>query len=120
MNEVLQFLAQHGPLVLFLAVLVEQAGIPLPASPWLLAAGALIGEGKVHTLSALGAAVSGSMLADFIWFLLGRRYGNRVLKLLCRISLEPDSCVRRTQGVFTRFGIRGIIPAKFIPGLSTL
>ncbi|SRR5581483_1200370 len=120
MNEVLQFLAQHGPLVLFLAAFVEQAGIPLPASPWMLAAGALIGQGKVHALSAIGAAASGSMLADLLWFFLGRRYGNRILKLLCRVSLEPDSCVRRAQNVYSRFKLRGMIVAKFIPGLSTL
>ena len=55
-----------------------------------------------------------------IWFYLGRHTGNRVLKFLCRISLEPDSCVRRTQNVFTRYGMRGIIVAKFVPGLNTL
>src|SRR5581483_12297456 len=93
MSETLDFLTRHGPLVLFLAVFVEQMGVPLPASPWLLAAGALIGAGKMHGAPALAAAVGGSLLADLIWFYLGRRYGNRVLKLICRISLEQDSCV---------------------------
>ena len=120
MNEILDFLTRHGPSVLFAAVFVEQMGIPLPASPWLLAAGALSVTGKPHWYSALAAAASGSMLADAIWFYLGRTRGQRVLNFLCRVSLEPDSCVRRTQDLFTRYGMRGVIAAKFVPGLSTL
>jgi len=120
MNEVLDFLVRHGAAVLFAVVFIEQMGIPLPATPWLLAAGALAGAGKMNWVVALGAAAFGSVVADFVWFYLGRHYGNRVLNLLCRISLEPDSCVRRTQDVFTRYGMRGVVAAKFIPGLSTL
>jgi membrane protein DedA with SNARE-associated domain len=86
----------------------------------LFAAGALVGTGQMNLGVALGAAAFGSLLADMFWFFLGRRYGHRVLGLLCRISLEPDSCVRRTQDVFARRGMQGIVAAKFIPGLSTL
>ena len=120
MNETLEFLVRHGTSVLFAAVFVEQMGLPLPAAPWLLAAGALAGIGKMNWFVALSAAVIGSVLADTIWFYLGRHGGQRVLSLLCRISLEPDSCVRRTQDLFTRYGMRGVVGAKFIPGLSTL
>jgi membrane protein DedA with SNARE-associated domain len=120
MNETLEFLVRHGAAVLFAAVFVEQMGVPLPAAPWLLAAGALSGTGKMSWAVALGAATFGSAFADLIWFYLGRYGGHRVLSFLCRISLEPDSCVRRTQDVFTRYGMRGVIVAKFIPGLSTL
>src|SRR5437016_2453724 len=120
MNEALDFLVRHGAAVLFAVVFIEQMGVPLPATPWLLAAGALAGAGKMNWVVALGAAAFGSVVADLIWFYLGRHYGNRVLNLLCRISLEPDSCVRRTQDVFTRYGMRGVVAAKFIPGLSTL
>jgi membrane protein DedA with SNARE-associated domain/rhodanese-related sulfurtransferase len=120
MNETIDFLVRHGTTVLFVAVFIEQIGIPLPAAPWLLAAGALAGAGKMNWMTALAAAGMGSVLADLIWFYLGRFYGTRVLRLLCRISLEPDSCVRRTQGVFTRYGMKGLVAAKFIPGLSTL
>jgi membrane protein DedA with SNARE-associated domain/rhodanese-related sulfurtransferase len=120
MNETLEFLVRHGAAVLFAAVFVEQAGIPLPAAPWLLAAGALSADDKMNWFVVLSAAAFGSVLADMIWFYLGRLRGQRVLSLLCRISLEPDSCVRRTQNLFTRFGMRGIVAAKFIPGLSTL
>jgi membrane protein DedA with SNARE-associated domain/rhodanese-related sulfurtransferase len=120
MNETLGFLVRHGAVVLFAAVFIEQMGLPLPAAPWLLAAGALVGTGEMNWVLALSAAAFGSVLADMIWFYLGRHSGNRVLSFLCRISLEPDSCVRRTQDVFTRYGMRGVIAAKFIPGLSTL
>jgi len=120
MNETLEFLVRHGTAVLFAAVFVEQMGLPLPAAPWLLAAGALAGTGKMNWFVALSAAALGSVLADMIWFYLGRHGGHRVLSLLCRISLEPDSCVRRTQDLFTRYGMRGVVAAKFIPGLSTL
>jgi membrane protein DedA with SNARE-associated domain/rhodanese-related sulfurtransferase len=119
-NETIAFLVRHGAVVLFVAVFIEQMGIPLPAAPWLLAAGALVGAGKMNWAVALGSAGLGSVLADLIWYYLGRYYGNRVLRLLCRISLEPDTCVRRTEGVFTKYGMKGVVVAKFIPGLSTL
>jgi membrane protein DedA with SNARE-associated domain/rhodanese-related sulfurtransferase len=95
-------------------------GVPLPAAPWLLAGGTLAATGKINWFTALMAATFGSLIADAIWFYLGRYGGNRVLNLLCRISLEPDSCVRRTQDLFGRYGMRGVVAAKFIPGLSTL
>jgi membrane protein DedA with SNARE-associated domain/rhodanese-related sulfurtransferase len=120
MNETPDLLVRHGITILFAAVFIEQIGIPLPAAPWLLAAGALAGAGKMNWLLALAAAASSSLLADLIWFYLGRNYGNRVLGFLCRISLEPDSCARRTQNLFVRHGMRGLVVAKFIPGLSTL
>jgi len=120
MNETLEFLVRHGAAVLFAAIFVEQMGVPLPAAPWLLAAGALAATGRINWFVALSAATVGSLLADLIWFYLGRYGGQRMLNLLCRISLEPDSCVRRTQDLFTRYGMRGVVAAKFIPGLSTL
>ena len=120
MNDTLAFLVRHGTVVLIAAVFIEQAGAPLPAAPWLFAAGALVGAGKMNWMMALGGAALGSLLADAIWFYLGRRYGSHLLGLMCRISLTPDACVRRTQNVFTRYGMKGVVAAKFIPGLSTL
>jgi len=120
MNATLEFLARHGATVLFAALFVEQIGAPLPALPWLLAAGALAATGKMNWAVALSAATLGSLLADLIWFYLGRYRGQRVLRLLCVISLEPDSCVRRTENLYTRYGMIGVVMAKFIPGLSTL
>ena len=120
MPESTQFLINHGLPLVFVAIFLEQMGVPIPASPWLLAAGALSAMGKFSLLSGVSVALFACLVADIIWFYLGRHRGNQVLGLLCRISLEPDSCVRRTQNVFTRYGVRGLVVAKFLPGLSTV
>jgi membrane protein DedA with SNARE-associated domain/rhodanese-related sulfurtransferase len=120
MSEIFNLMIRHGIAILFAVEFIEQIGIPLPAAPWLLAAGALIGAGKMNWWMALSAATFGSLIGDLIWFYLGRHYGNRVLGLLCRVSLEPDSCALRTQNLFTKYGMRGLVVAKFIPGLGTL
>lgn len=120
MTETTQFLVDHGGPVLFAAILTEQLGLPLPGVPWLLAAGALSAAGKLSPFLALAVTVFACLIADFLWFYLGRYGGHRVLGLLCRISLEPDSCVRRTQNTFARYGMRGLVAAKFVPGLSTV
>ena len=119
MQGTTEFLIRHGLPLVFGAVFVEQMGLPLPALPWLLAAGALSAVGKFNLVSGLLVTVIACLLADAIWFYLGRYRGNQVLGLLCRISLEPDSCVRRTQNVFTKYGLRGVLVAKFVPGMST-
>lgn len=119
MTESIEFLIRHGYTVIFVFVLAEQLGFPLPAIPVLLAAGALAGTGKLSFLLVLSVAVAGSLLADSFWYELGRRRGIGVLQLLCRISLEPDSCVRRTEEVFVRHGARSLLVAKFIPGINT-
>lgn len=119
MQSTAEFLIRHGYLVLFTGVFAEQMGLPLPAVPFLLAAGALAGVGKMNFGLALGLAVVASLLSDTIWYEIGRRKGGRVLQFLCRISLEPDSCVRRTEDVFARHGARSLLVAKFVPGLNT-
>ncbi len=120
MDDVTQFLVRHGGLVLFVAVFAEQVGLPIPAVPVLLAAGALAGAGKMNLALAVVLGVTACLLGDLIWYYLGRHRGGQVLKVLCRISLEPDSCVRRTENFFIRHGTRSLILAKFIPGLSTV
>jgi membrane protein DedA with SNARE-associated domain/rhodanese-related sulfurtransferase len=120
MNETLDFLAQHGSLVLAAAVFAEQIGLPLPALPFLIAAGALAGTGQMALGMALVSAVLAAMAGDQVWFELGRRRGRQVLNWLCRISLEPTSCVRRTEDFFSRHGVRALIVAKFVPGFSTI
>ncbi len=120
MNETTQFLIRHGLSLVFGAVFLEQMGLPLPALPWLLAGGALAAAGNFSLLLCLTVTVIACLIADSFWFFLGRHRGNQVLGWLCRISLEPDSCVRRTQNVFTRYGLRGVLIAKFVPGLSTV
>jgi membrane protein DedA with SNARE-associated domain len=119
MNETLGFLIRHGYAVLFAWVFVEQIGLPLPSVPLLLAAGALAGTGRLSLALAISLPILAALLSDVIWYELGRRRGVKVLQLLCRISLEPDSCVRRTENVFARHGARSLLVAKFIPGLNT-
>lgn len=119
MNEAVQFLIQHGYTLLFAWVLVEQLGLPIPAVPLLLAAGALAGSGRMDLAVAVGLALIAVVLADVFWYCLGRYRGGRILKLLCRISLEPDSCVRRTENIFLRHGAHSLLVAKFVPGLNT-
>ena len=120
MTETLQFLLRHGYTVLFVWVFVEQLGLPLPATPLLLAAGALAGAEHLNLALATIRPSVAALLADTLGYELGRRRGSQILQLLCRISLEPDSCVRRTQDVFARHGARSLLVAKFIPGLSTV
>ncbi len=120
MESTLQFVIHHGYVVLFVWVGLEQAGLPIPAVPVLLAAGALAGTGRMHLAFILGTAVVASLLSDISWYGLGRRRGMGILHLLCRISLEPDSCVRETENLFSRRGIASLLVAKFIPGLSTV
>jgi membrane protein DedA with SNARE-associated domain/rhodanese-related sulfurtransferase len=115
-----QFLVDHGLPIIFGAVLAEQMGVPIPALPWLLGAGALAASGKWNLVSPLALTTAACLIADTVWFYAGRFRGNQVLNLLCRISLEPDTCIRRTQNVFTRYGLKGIAIAKFVPGLSTV
>ena len=115
MNEAIQFLNHHGYALLFAWVLVVQIGLPVPAIPLLLAAG----SGRMDFALAVGLAIIAALVADLMWYYLGRYRGSRVLKLLCRISLEPDSCVRRTEDVFARHGAQSLLIAKFVPGLNT-
>ena len=120
MQEALEFLLRHIEMVVFLTVLAEQIGLPIPAIPVLLAAGAVAGDGQAHLTVLTGLSVAACLLGDMVWFELGRHRGRQALTLLCRISLEPDACVRRTENLFVTHGIRALILAKFIPGLSTL
>jgi membrane protein DedA with SNARE-associated domain len=119
-TQTIHFVERHGYAVLFCWVLAEQGAFPLPSIPLLLAAGSLIRTGKLHAALALAACVSAALIADSLWFHLGRTRGTRVLRWMCRLSLEPDSCVRRTENVFTRYGLRGLLVAKFVPGLNAV
>ena len=113
-------LLQYGYLLLFAFVLAEQSGLPVPAVPVLLGVGALTGTGRMSMTLAFAAALAASLPPDVVWYELGRRRGGRVLALLCKISLEPDSCVRNTENLFLRRGRGALLIAKFFPGLSTV
>ena len=105
---------------MFTAALVEQLGLPIPAAPILLAAGALAASGALSVVPAVILASIGSVVADAVWYSLGRSKGSAVLNLLCRISLETDSCVSRTKDLFQKLGPLALVIAKFVPGLSTV
>src|SRR5579859_6169978 len=120
MLQVPHFLLRHCLFFVFGAVFLDQMGLPVPAVPWVLAAGAVSANEKWKLAVGLAAIVLACVIADAIWFFAGRYRGNQVLHLLCRLSLEPDSCVRRARGVFQKYGLRGLVAAKFLPGMSTV
>jgi membrane protein DedA with SNARE-associated domain/rhodanese-related sulfurtransferase len=115
-----QILLTYGYLLLFAWVMIEQLGVPLPATPILLASGALSAQHELSFPLALVAGVFGSLMADTIWYLIGRRFGHHVLRVLCKLSLEPTLCVRKTQDSFGRRREATLLIAKFVPGLATL
>src|ERR1700731_457643 len=118
MQHITLLLAQYGLVVVFLNVLASQGGAPLPMWPVLLIAGALsLGTGAPLPL-VLVVAVAAALIADLAWYVAGARLGRRVLALLCKVSLSPDSCVRQTENVFGRFGPLALLFAKFVPGLG--
>ena len=120
MNDTLQFLVKHGYIVLFGAVLAQQIGLPLPSTPFIIAAGALARSGQLSLGMTIFLAFCGALIADVVWFEIGRLRGARVLQLLCRISLEPDYCVRRTENSFARYGAKTLVVGKIVPGISVL
>jgi membrane protein DedA with SNARE-associated domain/rhodanese-related sulfurtransferase len=105
---------------IFLNILMEQLGLPVPAVPTLIVAGALIADGRLSAVAVGLLALCACLIGDTTWYLAGRRFGGRVMKLLCRISLTPDICVSQTQASFERWGPKALIAAKFIPGLSMI
>lgn len=120
MHEILHNLIQHGYTLLFLWVLAERLGIPIPATPPLIAAGILIEMEHMQFAHAVLIAFLAVMLSDFLWFFIGRYRGSQILMFLCRISFEPDACVRGTKNLFEKYGSASLLFVKFIPGLSNL
>jgi membrane protein DedA with SNARE-associated domain/rhodanese-related sulfurtransferase len=120
MQYVINLIEQHGLLVVFLNALLAQGGFPLPLIPILMMTAALASQSAFQILEVVLAAVCGTLIADFVQYWCGRRYGQRFLGLLCKISFSPDFCVRRTEEVFARIGPWSLILAKFIPGLSLI
>jgi membrane protein DedA with SNARE-associated domain/rhodanese-related sulfurtransferase len=114
----MQTVAHLGPPLLFLLVLVQQAGVPYPITPVLIVAGAASVNGYLSAVSVIGIAAGAAFLADLAWYTAGFRLGGRALKALCALSLSPDSCVSETERWFGRFGTRVLVIAKFVPGLG--
>jgi membrane protein DedA with SNARE-associated domain len=120
MAHLVQFLVLHGYALLFFWLLAEQAALPIPSVPLLLACGALARMGglQVHLILLYGLAAC--MVADNVWFQLGRQSGPAVLRFICRVAIEPDSCVRTTENAFLKYGLRALLVSKFIPGLNSV
>ena len=116
----LSFFLKYGYWILFLWVMVEQLGVPVPSVPLLLTAGTLTATHKMSLPLVLIAIVLGSLVSDSLWYLMGKKYGGAVVKLLCRLSMESNTCVRRTEGYFTKHGASALLVAKFLPGFGSV
>ena len=113
-------LTQHGLALVFANVLLTQSGVPVPAVPILIVAGAFVAQGQIGPASLILVAVVASLIGDTLWYFAGRRYGYRILRTLCRVAIEPDSCVKQTENIFERWGAPSLMVAKYIPGFSTI
>jgi membrane protein DedA with SNARE-associated domain/rhodanese-related sulfurtransferase len=119
-HAIVALIAEYGLLLVFINVLVEQAGLPLPAVPTLVVAGALSSTGKLPLAGVVLVAVLACLISDVVWYCAGRRFGASVMRTLCRISLSPDSCVKQSELRFQRWRGQILLIAKFVPGLSTI
>ena len=120
MSALILLLQKYGPLIVFANVLLEQAGLPVPAYPVLIVAGALAANGELSWQACLGVGMLACLISDLSWYAAGRRYGKRVLTVLCKVSLSPDYCVSRTEDIFSRWGVKSLLVAKFVPGFNTI
>ena len=120
MDDVVRLIEQFGLFAVFFTVLLDEGGLPIPASPLLAVAGALTARGELNLAMLIAAAVAGSFIADNGWYWLGRTRGRRVLGFLCKLSFSPDSCVRDTETLFVRVGPAALLFAKFIPALGNV
>jgi membrane protein DedA with SNARE-associated domain/rhodanese-related sulfurtransferase len=119
-DHLIALIQQYGIGFVFANVLALQAGLPLPAYPTLLVAGALAASGGASVPELIGVGVLGALVADTGWYSAGRRFGMRILSVLCRVSLSPDTCVRQTESIFQRFGPSSMLFAKFVPGFASV
>jgi membrane protein DedA with SNARE-associated domain len=119
-TQAIHFVERYGYALLFFWVLAEQGALPIPSVPLLVAVGALVRTGRLNAAIAIACCIAGALAADSVWFHFGRSRGKRVLRFLCRISLEPDSCVRQTENAFLKYGLNTLLFAKFIPGLNAV
>jgi membrane protein DedA with SNARE-associated domain/rhodanese-related sulfurtransferase len=120
MHQLTSAIGQYGLMIVVASVLLDQIGLPIPAEPMLVIAGAIAAEGQISLASLLLCSVIACLAADCGWYLVGERYGIRVMKTLCRISLEPDKCVSQTQTRFERWGVNSLVIARFVPGLAII
>lgn len=120
MPQLIDLTGYHGLLVVFLTTLATRLGLPLPAAPLLVVAGGLVATEKISLIAMLLITVIANVLGDGVWFYAGRRHGAAVMRLLCHLSLSPDSCVRESESLIARWGGSSLIAAKFVPGISVV
>ena len=118
MQELIDLLHQHGLLLVFLVTLASRVGLPVPAAPLIVVAGGLVATQRMALLDLLLVSVLANVIADWVWYAAGRHYGSRIMRLVCRVSQSPDSCVLESEGMLTRWGGGSLVLAKFIPGVS--
>jgi membrane protein DedA with SNARE-associated domain/rhodanese-related sulfurtransferase len=118
--ELISGFGQYGLMIVIANVLLDQIGLPVPAVPTLIVAGAVAAHGQLSLPALFTGSVIACLAADCGWYLIGEKYGIRVLKTLCKVSLEPDSCVSQTQTRFESWGVNSLLIAKFIPGLAII
>ena len=115
-----QIFCEYGYGLLFVAILAETLGLPIPSYPLVLLAAALAAELHFSLGGVLFVGVAAALMGDLTWYLIGRRRGRPILRTLCSISLNPDSCVSRTENIFSRHGLKSLLVTKFFPGLNTV
>jgi membrane protein DedA with SNARE-associated domain/rhodanese-related sulfurtransferase len=120
MQQLVGLLNHYGIALVFGWVLLTRLGLPVPAVPLIVVAGSLTVSGRLAVADVLAASMLGNLLAESVWFQVGRRFGYRGLNYLCRLSLSPDLCVRQSETVVGRWGGLSLVAAKFIPGVSLL
>ena len=120
MRDLIPLLIAHGALIVFVITLAARVGAPVPAAPLLVVAGGVAMAGQISLLVCVAVSVLANVLGDAVWYQAGRWRGHRVMKLLCRISLSPDTCVRQSEGILSRWGGSSLIAAKFLPGISVV
>ena len=120
MNTIVQFVLQHGYSILFAAIFAHEIGLPVPGPLFLLAAGALAAAGKLDLVPVLGLAVTACVLADWVWYEAGRRWGDQVLHFIHSFTRDPDAHDRRSKRVFARHGNLILVLDKFVPGLDAV
>ena len=120
MRDLIPLLIAHGALIVFVITLAARVGAPVPAAPLLVVAGGVAMAGQLSLAVCLLASVLANVLGDAVWYQAGRWRGHRVMKLLCKISLSPDTCVRQSEGILSKWGGSSLIAAKFLPGISVV
>lgn len=121
MSYITELIQQFGLIIVFVNVFLEQLGLPIPAYPTLVIAGALLISPEQFSFPVvLLTAVVAAVIADTFWYFTGRKYGNKVMSKLCKISLSPDTCVAQSQSLFLKFGPPALLICKFVPGFASI